>query len=132
MPVQPEHEVCDGVHLLRYIPRSTSSISPTRRVSHQKAATKVLRKHLPKVDIVHGHTPLSYLAALDFYGGQAKPRYTIHSPVELGNEDCLRQLGAHAQGDGTDCVAAPECDGERRIATIAGDYCSVKVHRRLA
>ena len=60
-------------------------------------------------------------------------RSRVHDPFTggAGNEDCLRRLGAHAQGDGTDCIAAPECDGERRIATIAGDYCSVKLHRRL-
>jgi glycosyltransferase involved in cell wall biosynthesis len=79
----PEHEVKHGVHILRYVPAKVTAWSPSRGSGHQKAAAAVLARHLPQVDAIHGHVPLSYLAALDFYGGSIPSSYTIHSPAKM-------------------------------------------------
>jgi glycosyltransferase involved in cell wall biosynthesis len=79
----PEHELRDGVHLLRYAAAPKASWNPARSSSHQDAATAVLTHHLPRVDAVHGHVPLQYLAALNTYGDSVHACYTIHSPASM-------------------------------------------------
>jgi glycosyltransferase involved in cell wall biosynthesis len=82
----PEHEVHQGVHLLRYVPERHAAWSPARRTAHQLAATRLLQKYLPRVDVVHGHVPLTYLAALDLYEKTARTCYTVHSPARMEME----------------------------------------------
>jgi glycosyltransferase involved in cell wall biosynthesis len=82
-PGAPEHELRDGIHLLRYVPTRVSPWSPARASAHQQAATELLARYLPQVDAVHGHTPLLSLAALDYYGDLVHSAYTIHSPVSM-------------------------------------------------
>jgi glycosyltransferase involved in cell wall biosynthesis len=79
----PEHEIKDGVHLLRYSPSKVAPWSPFRTLAHQKAAISVLARHLPEVDAIHGHIQLAYLAALQFYGESVHSCYTIHSPARM-------------------------------------------------
>jgi len=82
-PNHPEYEVKEGIHLLRYVPAEVASWNPARGNVHQKAARGVLIRHLSKVDAVHGHAPLPYLAALDLYGDRVHSCYTIHSPAKM-------------------------------------------------
>jgi glycosyltransferase involved in cell wall biosynthesis len=90
---RPEHEVRDGVHLLRYVPRPASAWNPARRSAHQKAATAVLVRHLPETNVIHGHTPLAFLAALGVYGDAVRSCYTIHSPARLEMAIVWRHAG---------------------------------------
>ena len=65
-PELAEYEVDkEGRHLLRYKIRNLAPWHPSRRTAHQEAAIAVLKRHLPQVDVVHGHIPLAYRAALD-------------------------------------------------------------------
>jgi glycosyltransferase involved in cell wall biosynthesis len=80
---QPEHEARDGIHLLRYVPEKVAAWNPARRSGHQRASTAVLRQYLPRVDAIHGHSPLPYLAALNLYGGSVHACYEIHSPARM-------------------------------------------------
>jgi glycosyltransferase involved in cell wall biosynthesis len=82
-PLLPQHELKDGIHLLRYVPEKCAPWNPARGSGHQRAATAVLALHLPRVEAIHGHVPLPYLAALDFYGGSVHSCYTVHSPVRM-------------------------------------------------
>src|SRR5580698_6820002 len=52
---QPEHELRDGIHLLRYVPKQVAAYNPARQSAHQKAASTLLAKYLPEVDAIHGH-----------------------------------------------------------------------------
>ena len=92
-PSLPQHEQKDGIHLLRYAPEQCASWSPARGSSHQRAATAVLTRHLPRVEAVHGHVPLPYMAALDFYGDSVHSCYTVHSPVRMEMAIEWRTLG---------------------------------------
>jgi glycosyltransferase involved in cell wall biosynthesis len=100
LPSLPEHELKDGIHLLRYVPAKVAPWNPARGSGHQKAAAAVLARHLPQVDVIHGHVPLSYLAAIDFYGDSVPCCYTIHSPaqmemaIEWRNSSFLRRMTA--------------------------------------
>jgi glycosyltransferase involved in cell wall biosynthesis len=99
-PSLAEHELRDGIHLLRYVPVKVGPWNPARSSGHQKAAAAVLARHLPQVDAIHGHVPLSCLAALDFYGDSVRSCYTIHSPAKMemaiawGNSSFLRRMTA--------------------------------------
>jgi glycosyltransferase involved in cell wall biosynthesis len=90
---QPEHEIDDGVHLLRYVAGRVASWNPARRSAHQKAAKAVLEKYLPRVDAIHGHAPLPYLAALNLYGDSVQTSYTIHSPAKMEMAIVWKQAG---------------------------------------
>lgn len=90
---KPEHELRDGINLLRYVPEKAASWSPARATSHQRAAAAVLARHLPEVDVIHGHVPLPYRAALEFYGDEPHTCYTIHSPVRLEMALVWKQSG---------------------------------------
>jgi glycosyltransferase involved in cell wall biosynthesis len=79
----PEHEIADGIHLLRYAPSKVAPWSPARSSAHQKAAFSVLARHLPHVDAIHGHIQLAHLATLQFYGSVVHSSYTIHSPAGM-------------------------------------------------
>ena len=82
-PSLPEHELIDGLHLLRYVPAKVKPWNPARASGHQTAAAAVLARHLPEVDQIHGHVPLSCLAALKFFGDSACSCYTVHSPAKM-------------------------------------------------
>ena len=64
-PGKPEHELRNGIHLLRYFPPTVAAWNPARGSIHQKTAAAVLARQLPHVDAVHGHIPLTTLAAFD-------------------------------------------------------------------
>ncbi len=78
-----EHEEREGRHLLRYAYKQYPSWNPRRAQAHQAAATELLRKHLPKIDALHGHIPLTTLAAQRLYGRGTRTGYSIHSPVGM-------------------------------------------------
>ncbi len=82
-PGQPEHELRNGIHFLRYSPPMVAAWNPARGFAHQKAASAVLARQLPRVDAIHGHIPLTTLAALNFYGDSVRSCYTIHSPSKM-------------------------------------------------
>lgn len=70
--------------LLRYKVPALSAADPRRAFAHQNAARDVLRRHVTeRVDIVHGHVPLPYLAACDVFGRNARTMYSIHSPATM-------------------------------------------------
>lgn len=79
----PEYEVREGRHLLRYSYRKYPRWNPRRALAHQDGALAVLRKYLSGVDAVHGHIPLTTLAAQKLYGRTARTGYTIHSPMGM-------------------------------------------------
>jgi glycosyltransferase involved in cell wall biosynthesis len=83
----PEQENINNVCLLRYKLHNYHAADPRRRTAHQVAAKKVLRKHIEgHVDVVHGHVPLTYLAACELYDSQARTIYTVHSPARMEME----------------------------------------------
>lgn len=84
---QPEVEQDGNLCLLRYKVPTLKAADPRRAFAHQSAAREVLRRHVTEpVDIVHGHVPLSYLAACDAFGREARTMYTIHSPSTMEME----------------------------------------------
>lgn len=83
----PEQEKINNVCLLRYKLHNYHAADPRRRSAHQVAAKKVLQKHIEgHVDVVHGHVPLTYLAACELYDGRARTIYTVHSPARMEME----------------------------------------------
>jgi glycosyltransferase involved in cell wall biosynthesis len=81
-PNAPACERRDGVNLLRYSVPQFQALNPRRAWAHHNGAREVLGRFVRgPVDVLHGHVPLSYQAACDLYGGQAKTCYTVHSPV---------------------------------------------------
>jgi len=91
---RPEHELRHGVHLLRYAPAKVAAWNPARRSAHQRAAATVLQRYLTRVDAIHGHAPLAYLAALNALGsGSPHTCYTIHSPAKMEMAIVWRSAG---------------------------------------
>lgn len=83
----PPEQAEGNISLLRYRPRSFHAADPRRAWAHQAAAKEILRKHIDAaVDIVHGHTPLPYLAATELFGNRARTVFSVHSPVTLEME----------------------------------------------
>lgn len=81
-PDAPACERRDGVNLLRYQVPQFQALDPRRAWAHQSSARAVLERFVRgPVNVVHGHVPLSFQAACDLFGGQAKTCYTVHSPV---------------------------------------------------
>lgn len=80
----PELEERGNVRLLRYKLPDLHPADPRRATAHQKAARDLLRRHVhDKIDLIHGHVPLTYLAACDLFGDGARTMYTIHSPSTM-------------------------------------------------
>jgi glycosyltransferase involved in cell wall biosynthesis len=80
---KPEYELAEGIHYLRYVPSRVQPWNPARASNHQAAAASLLSRYLPHIDAIHGHVPLTALAAMDFYGDSVPASYTIHSPVKM-------------------------------------------------
>jgi glycosyltransferase involved in cell wall biosynthesis len=83
-PNAPEVERNGDICLLRYKLRDFHPADPRRASAHQNAACDILRTHVKDtIDVVHGHVPLTYLAACDLYQHHALTLYTIHSPATM-------------------------------------------------
>jgi glycosyltransferase involved in cell wall biosynthesis len=137
-PGLPEHELSDGIHLLRYLPAQTASWNPARAFTHQKAAADLLARHLPHVDAVHGHTPLATLAALKLYGNSVHCCYTIHSPARMemnivwSNSGSLRRITAPLGLVLINRIEA-ECLRRSQVITALSQYtidCIGQIHGR--
>lgn len=89
----PEHEIRDGIHLLRYVPEKVAPWNPSRSVGHQRAVRGVLSRHLPQVDAVHGHVLLSFLGATDFYGPSVLRVFDVHSVTRMEMAITWKQSG---------------------------------------
>ncbi len=133
---QPEHEIRNGIHLLRYFPATVAAWSPARGFVHQKAASALLAKRLPKVDAIHGHIPLTALAAMEFYGDTVRSCYTIHSPakmemaIEWRNSSFLRRITAPLGLEMIKRIEA-ECLRRANVITALSHYtidCIRKLH----
>lgn len=86
-PGAPEVEQKGNVRLLRYKLPDFHLADPRRVTAHQKAARTLLHKHVDApVHIIHGHVPLTYLAACDVFEHQARTVYTLHSPSSMEME----------------------------------------------
>jgi len=133
---QSEHELSDGIHLLRYVPQQVSPWNPARRFVHQRAASAVLARHLPKIDAVHGHAPLSYLAAIDLYGRHVPRCYTLQSPVRMEMAIVWRNSGFFRRLVSPIALAAlhdieEECVRRSNVLTALSQFtidCVAKVH----
>jgi glycosyltransferase involved in cell wall biosynthesis len=134
----PEYEQRGGIHLLRYVPAAVAPWDPARGSGHQRAAAAVLARHLPQVDGVHGHAPLSYLAALDFYGSSVHSCYTIHSPARMEmaivwrQANLLRRITSPAGLAMINRIEAA-CLRRSRVITALSQYtidCVGKIHGR--
>ena len=136
-----EYELKEGINYLRYFPVTAEAWNPARASRHQQAATAVLSRHLPQVDLIHGHVPLAALAAMDFYGDSVPSNYTIHSParmemsIEWSNSSFLRRLVAPVGLVLLNRIEA-ECLRRARSVTALSQYtidCIYMVHgRRIA
>lgn len=135
-PSLPRHELRDGIHLLRYVPEKRAPWSPARGSGHRKVATALLARHLPHVDAIHGHVPLPYLAALDFYGDSVHSCYTIHSPVRMEMAIEWRNSGLARRITGPAGLAVinsfeKQCLLRSRVTTALSQYtidCIGKIH----
>jgi glycosyltransferase involved in cell wall biosynthesis len=76
-----EHEVKNGVHLLRYQLPIASELNPRRLWRHQVAVGNILAKYVCNpVHALHGHAPLQFQATRR-YSPSAATCYSVHSPV---------------------------------------------------
>jgi glycosyltransferase involved in cell wall biosynthesis len=81
MPKMPEHEVRDGVHLLRYRFPVRGALDPRKIWQHRVEMRKTIKRYCPaSFDVVHGHSAIQHQAALDM-GFDAEICYSIHSPM---------------------------------------------------
>ena len=81
---KPASEECQGIRIVRYIPRWGMNILKKVK-NHIESACVTAKRHLGfcKWDIIHAHTPLPGLGALKAFGTDTRTVYTIHSPVVL-------------------------------------------------
>jgi glycosyltransferase involved in cell wall biosynthesis len=137
-PSLPEYELRDGIHLLRYFPAELSPWNPARACEHQRAARAVLARHVPQIDAIHGHVPLSYLGAIEFYGDSVHSCYTIHSPARMEmaivwrNSGLLRRISAVFALPMINRLEA-KCLRRSRVVTALSQYtidCIGQIHRR--
>ncbi len=78
----PEYERILGIHVLRYSARRLGPFDRRRVFAHQEATRELLRKHVgERVDAVHGHALLPYIAAQGLYAGGAVTSFSVHSPM---------------------------------------------------
>jgi len=84
----------NGVHVVRYHYPQYRPWDIRRIMAHQNSASAILSRYVPDdVDIIHGHTLLSYAGALKYYGNKGtKGCYSVHSPVKQ------ELLAARAEG----------------------------------
>ncbi len=76
-----EHEVENGKTILRYRLPRMDRLSLRRHKEHIDAVKALVTKYLVESpDVIHGHTPLQYVAVLDLFKNQVRGCYTIHSP----------------------------------------------------
>jgi glycosyltransferase involved in cell wall biosynthesis len=133
---KPEYEVQEGIKILRYSPPKVAPWRPARASVHQNGARDLLYRYLPRVDVIHGHTELTTVAALDVYGDSVLSCYTIHSPARMemaivwGKASILRRLTAPV---GLYLINRTEEDCLRRshVVTALSQYtidCIHKVH----
>ena len=110
--------------------------NPARGFAHQKAASAVLARQLPQVDAIHGHIPLTTLAALEFYGDSVRSCYTIHSPakmemaIEWRSSSFLRRITAPIGLEMINRIEA-ECLRRANVITALSRYtidCIRKLH----
>jgi glycosyltransferase involved in cell wall biosynthesis len=93
MSGKAECERMGGLNLLRFNPVRRAARPWSNRQAYRKSVMQVLSRHLPLVDVVHGHVPLSTEAAFAFYNGNTRKVYTVHSPSKLEMEIVWRQRG---------------------------------------
>lgn len=80
----PAYAQRDGLNVLHYRSPHLSMFDPKRLTIHHHLTCEVLKQHGPtNVDVIHGHSPLQYNAALNLYKNEANCCYTVHSPVKL-------------------------------------------------
>lgn len=92
---KPEYEFRDSLHILLYQQPQLGLFSPKRPFIHQLTVQNLLTKYLADgVDVVHGHGPLQYRGAIDFYGDKVRKLYSVHSPVKM-------EMEASSQGAAT-------------------------------
>lgn len=137
-PSLPEYELRDGVRLLRYVPRKVPAWNPARRLVHQRSAAPLLARYIPRIDALHGHTPLTYLAALDTYKDRIHTCFTVHSPARLEmaivwkHAGLLRRLSAPAALAAINQIER-ECLRRSGIITALSRFtidCIARIHGR--
>jgi glycosyltransferase involved in cell wall biosynthesis len=76
-----EHEVDEGVTVLRYRLPPARGVPLQRHRAHIAAARDLMRRHLSSApDVIHGHSLFQYVAALRMFESTARCCYAIHSP----------------------------------------------------
>jgi glycosyltransferase involved in cell wall biosynthesis len=84
------HEA-EGVRVLRYEPSRYGPLDPRRIGAHGRAVAALLSRQVPDpVDVVIGHTLLSYLPALERRAPASHAVYYVHSPVRAEYEASAR------------------------------------------
>lgn len=81
---KPEHSFETGLHVLRYPSPQLRAFDPRRVQVHQRLTNDLLTRYVgPAVDLVIGHSLFQYDEALSLYGGRARSRFSVHSPIRL-------------------------------------------------
>lgn len=77
-----ERETVNGITVLRYRLARSFGSAFRRHHAHITAVKRLLNKYLAEPpDVVHGHHPFQYVAALDLFQSSSRCCYTIHSPT---------------------------------------------------
>jgi glycosyltransferase involved in cell wall biosynthesis len=87
-----EKENIGSLTILRY---STGRYGVNTHLKHVHEAEALLAKHIKEpIDIVHGHEPLQYIAAINTIEARGNRWvYTIHSPAQMEMEIVWREQG---------------------------------------